>query len=87
MAGVVSFGRTAGASLRPSPGKPKPIGATNVLFGGTGLDVPVYSRETLGGIVEGPAIVVEASTTILIPKLWSIEPTQGNHLVMERNSK
>ena len=87
MAGVVSFGRTAGASLRPSSGNPKPIGATNVLFGGTGLDVPVYSRETLGGIVEGLAIVVEASTTILIPKLWSIEPTQGNHLVMERNSK
>ena len=87
MAGVVSFGRTAGSSPRPSSGNPKPIGTTKVFFNGTALNVPVYSRKDLGGVVEGPAIVVEESTTILVPKFWSIEPIQGNHLVMKRNSK
>jgi N-methylhydantoinase A len=85
MAGVVSFGRTSGFLPQPSLGDLKPINETKVLFDGKAFGVPVYSRRDLGGAVPGPAIVVEESTTTLVPKSWSIEPIKGNHLVMERN--
>ena len=43
--------------------------------------------ESIEKKIEGNAIVLEKSTTIIVPREWSILPTKGDHLIMERNSK
>ena len=85
MAGIVSFDRTDSMVQVSQTSTSKPIGETRVLFNREPYNVPIYSRSNLGSRVNGSAIIIEESTTILVPDSWSIEPVRGNHLVMERH--
>jgi 5-oxoprolinase (ATP-hydrolysing) len=46
---------------------------------------PVYRREAIAGTkVNGPAIIVEANTTVVIEPGWQAEVTENQELVLER---
>ena len=83
MAGIVSFDRTRVEPPKRQSEHAKIIGESNVVFDGQLMTIPIYGRHDLGTIVEGPAIVIEDSTTILIPQEWSIRPAKEAHLIME----
>ncbi|MED5535810.1 MAG: hydantoinase/oxoprolinase family protein [Pseudomonadota bacterium] len=83
MAGIVSFDRTRVEPPKRQSEHAKIIGESNVVFDGQLMTIPIYGRHDLGTIVEGPAIVIENSTTILIPQEWSIRPAKEAHLIME----
>jgi N-methylhydantoinase A len=87
MAGIVDFEKTKSKLSIIKSGGTKPVGETNVFFNGKSVRVPIYSRESIEKKIEGNAIVLEKSTTIIVPREWSILPTKGDHLIMERNSK
>ena len=88
MAGIVDFEKNKSKlSIIKSGGNDNPIGETKVFFNGKSVSVPIYSRESIEKTIEGYAIVLEKSTTIIVPREWSILPTKGDHLIMERNSK
>ena len=87
MAGIVDFEKTKSTLSTVKSGGTIPVGETIVFFNGKSVSVPIYSRESIEKTIEGNAIVVEKSTTIIVPREWSILPTKGDHLIMERNSK
>ncbi len=87
MAGIVDFEKTKSKLSIIKSGGTNPVGETNVFFNGKSVRVPIYSRESIEKKIEGNAIVLEKSTTIIVPREWSILPTKGDHLIMERNSK
>ncbi|MEE8496007.1 MAG: hydantoinase B/oxoprolinase family protein [Xanthomonadales bacterium] len=49
---------------------------------------PVFSRDRLplGNLIEGPAIIIEANSTIVIEPGWCARLTERNHLVLTRVS-
>jgi 5-oxoprolinase (ATP-hydrolysing) len=51
-------------------------------------DSPVYLREDLqpGDGINGPAIIVEKISTIIIELNWDAQLTSKNHLILQRNS-
>jgi N-methylhydantoinase A len=64
-----------------------PRGSRSVVFRGTGrVDAPVYDRESLpaGQRVEGPAIVEEWTTTIVVPSGWVATVDRVGNIVLER---
>lgn len=85
VAGVVSFDRVGVSQTEPPSGMATPIGEANVVLDGTLRLTPVYARDTIGETVNGPGIVIEDSTTILVPAKWSIRSIDGSHLLMERS--
>ena len=87
MAGIVDFEITKSTLSTVKSGGTNPVGETIVFFNGKSVSVPIYSRESIEKTIEGNAIVLEKSTTIIVPREWSILPTKGDHLIMERNSK
>jgi N-methylhydantoinase A len=56
------------------------------LHGAEATDAPVFERQdlALGQLVEGPAIVEEWSSTILVPPGWMAATDRMGNLVMER---
>jgi 5-oxoprolinase (ATP-hydrolysing) len=57
------------------------------LYGEDGLhDAPIYQRSDLsvGQCVQGPAILAEANTTIVVEPGWQAELTEQGHLVLTR---
>ena len=87
MAGIVDFEITKSTLSTVKSGGTNPVGETIVFFNGKSVSVPIYSRESIEKTIEGNAIILEKSTTIIVPREWSILPTKGDHLIMERNSK
>ena len=87
MAGIVDFEITKSTLSTVKSGGTNPVCETIVFFNGKSVSVPIYSRESIEETIEGNAIVLEKSTTIIVPREWSILPTKGDHLIMERNSK
>jgi 5-oxoprolinase (ATP-hydrolysing) len=56
--------------------------------GETSFVTPVYSRDRLamGNALDGPAIIIEANSTIVIEPGWSARLTGRNHLLLTRIS-
>ncbi len=55
-----------------------------VIFDGRSLDVPIVDRGNLSGRLVGPAIVMEPSTTTVVPPGWELSVGSQGHLIMER---
>ena len=87
MAGIVDFGKTENNISTLKSSRTNPNGEAKVFFNGESFSVPIYYRESLLQPLDGYAIVLEESTTIIVPKNWSISPTLGDHLIMENQSK
>ncbi|RMG58958.1 MAG: hydantoinase/oxoprolinase family protein, partial [Deltaproteobacteria bacterium] len=62
------------------------LGTRKVLFRGDWLETTVFEREKLlpGNEFSGPAIVVEYSSTIVVPPGWSVSVDGFSNLVLER---
>jgi N-methylhydantoinase A len=84
--------RTRKPDLRPSPRKaPRPAQAATlktkpVWFGGKPLRTPIYKREYLppGARLRGPAVIVEYSSTTVIPPDFKCYADEYMNLVLER---
>jgi N-methylhydantoinase A len=90
---IVNLRLTAVAStLRPvdveigTDGQPEPTGHERTRFGAQPLDTPVWHRPSLpaGRQLAGPAIVLEAACTTLVPPGWRADVTSAGHLLMRR---
>ena len=83
MAGIVNFGKKVFETSSNKVTNSKSIGETRVYFGRESFNVPIYYRNDLSKSINGNAIVLEESTTIIVPKKWTITPTNGGHLIMD----
>jgi len=84
IAGIVNFEKIKSPFSSNKSAVTSHVAETNVIFNGKSFNVPIYSRENIGKRIDGHAIVLEKSTTIIVPNEWSIFPTKGDHLIMER---
>ena len=57
-----------------------------VIFNGRSMDVPIVDRADLSGRLVGPAIVMEPSTTTVVPPGWELRVGSQGHLIMERGA-
>ena len=72
--------------LAPREGALAPIARHPVFLDGEWLETPFFERATLraGDALDGPAVIREANTTIVIEPGWQTEVTARNHLVLTR---
>lgn len=69
-------------------GPPKPTGIRRVWLDNAWVDAPIYRRDDLfGGPVDGPCIVEEAFTTLVISKGWRATMTPPGDLIAERTDR
>ncbi len=63
-----------------------PAATERTWFGGEWVETPVYRREELaaGAALSGPAILLEAECTTLVPPGWSATTSQQGHIVLRR---
>lgn len=87
---VTCRARTVGRVARPPLSQLEPAGdggatgTRSVYFRGRGrLETPVYDRAAVRSL-EGPAIVEEWTTTIVVPPSWSARSDRLGNLVLER---
>ncbi|MEX2631331.1 MAG: hydantoinase B/oxoprolinase family protein, partial [Tistlia sp.] len=66
--------------------KPEPRAVRPMYANGAWHDTPVFERDTLqpGDLVEGPAIVLESTSTTVLDPGWRAELSERNHLVLSR---
>ena len=66
------------------PGRPQPLRRTRAYFGGAWRDAAVFRRDDLrpGDSVEGPAIIVESISTIVVEPGWSAEVSERDDIVL-----
>ena len=95
---VLSFGldlASAALPVRPAAGapaafEPTPAGGRRLLDPATGeaLEVPVYWRPELapGAMLDGPAMIAEDDTTILVPPACRARVDGQGHVWLERQS-
>ena len=55
-----------------------------VVFSGAAMEIPIVTRDQLAGCLVGPAIVMESSTTTVIPPGWELYVGPQGQLIMER---
>ncbi len=75
--------------LRSPTARPRPGEAVEVVytrFGGRDLETGVFRRDAMPEEVEGPAIVLEANCTTLVPPDWSARVIEDRHLMLERGA-
>ncbi len=58
-----------------------------VIFDGRSVEVPIVDRADLSGRLVGPAIVMESSTTTVVPPGWELRVGSQGHLIMERGGR
>lgn len=72
----------------PPAAAPPPAGTRRIIDPGTGgpVDAAIYARATLppGARIAGPAVIVEAETSTLIPDGFTAGPNAAGHLLIER---
>ena len=85
LTGIQEFPRAA-ARGRPAGGGGGGAAAAceEVVFGGRALPTAVMGREQITGRLAGPAVVVEPSTTTVVPPGWELSADPSGHLIMER---
>ncbi len=88
---VEAVGRTGIAAERSflSEGAtrdPQPLMTTRLFSGGQWLDAPLFERGHLGAgtLVEGPAVIIEPTSTNVIEPGWQAEMTEQGQLVLRR---
>lgn len=69
----------------PATGSPRPRSRTRAYFDGNWFDTPVYVREDLlpGHRFDGPAIVVEPASTVVVEPGWRAVVAPTDDLVLE----
>ncbi|MYC86170.1 MAG: hydantoinase/oxoprolinase family protein [Acidimicrobiia bacterium] len=58
-----------------------------VIFNGRSMDISIVDRGNLSGRLAGPAIVMEPSTTTVVPPGWELRVASQGHLIMERGGR
>jgi len=85
IAGIVDFpAREAQSERLDGASSTEPLGTQRVVFDGVAVETPVFAREAIQDETVGPAIVVEQSTTTVVPPGWSIARIAGGSLLMTR---
>ena len=66
--------------------KPTAKAEVRIYANGAWHDAPVYEREALqaGDLVDGPAIVIEPTSTTVIEPGWQAQLSERDHLVLDR---
>jgi 5-oxoprolinase (ATP-hydrolysing) len=89
--GVAARGRSANSAAAPRQFTPRaedlaPMARRQVYFDGGWREVAFFARESLrpGDAIDGPAIVCERNTTVVIERGWRAALTAGDDLVLER---
>ena len=69
--------------------KPTPLEQVNTTMAGKTLATPVYNRDALhyGHQITGPAIIIEANSTIIVEPDWQAQCLQGGELLLSRDSE
>lgn len=85
LTGILEFPRAAARGLPAGGGGGGAAAACEeVVFGGRALPTAVMGREQITGRLAGPAVVVEPSTTTVVPPGWELSADPSGHLIMER---
>ena len=71
---------------RPLDQLPKPIEIVPVFTDNKWQDTPIFQREDLQpqDNIEGPAIIVEKISTIMVEPHWNAKLTEHNHLILSK---
>ena len=71
---------------RPIESPPEPVEIVKIFTGEKWHDTPVYRREDLqvGDLINGPAIIVEKISTIVVEPNWQAKLNEWNHLILQR---
>jgi 5-oxoprolinase (ATP-hydrolysing) len=66
----------------------EPMARVTMYSGGAAHATPVYGRDALiaGDVLQGPAIVIEPTGTVVIEPGWRGEVTRRNHMVLARET-
>jgi 5-oxoprolinase (ATP-hydrolysing) len=90
---VAARGRNADPGARPAiraarPGPLEPIASRPVYFDGEWRDTPFFRREDLrpGDTLDGPAILCERNTTLVIEHGWRATLTPRDDLLLDRRA-
>ena len=86
LTGILEFAQGPGGGGESGTGEAVDV-REEVIFGGRALEVPVVARDHLAGRLAGPAIVMESSTTTVVPPGWELWVGSKDHLVMERTGE
>jgi N-methylhydantoinase A len=74
----------------PPAAAPAPSGRRSLIDPGTGtaLEAAIYERATLpaGARIQGPAVIVEAETSTLVPQGFQAGPNAAGHILIERTA-
>ena len=65
------------------------VGSRKAFWRATGwVDCPLYNRPELavGQIVEGPVIIEEYGSTVVVPKSWSVSADAYGNLILNKNA-
>jgi 5-oxoprolinase (ATP-hydrolysing) len=75
--------------LRPSGMKLTPATITTLFTDGSSHSAPIYKRDTLqpGDRINGPALIAEPNSTIVIDPQWTALYTDTGNLVLTREAK
>jgi len=74
------------AAAGDTPPLPAPLARVAMVSVGASNETPVYDRATLkpGHRIDGPAIVIEATSTTIVEPGWQAEITVRDHVVLTR---
>ncbi|MFI7128182.1 hydantoinase/oxoprolinase family protein [Nonomuraea sp. NPDC050153] len=74
------------AAVPPGTGAPRPASGRQVLLAGIWHDAHVHLRESLGvgDAFDGPAIVEQDDTTVVVPPGWSADVDEAGNLHLRR---
>ena len=86
---VIGGTDTAEDPLIPDPGygaEPRPVARRPVVFGGATHETAFFERAGLapGNRISGPAVIVEATSTIVLEPGWCARMSERGHLTLER---
>ncbi len=72
-------------SVKMDPVTAVSLASEQVRFSGTWMETPVFDRDALqsGSVISGPAIIVEANSTIVIEPRWTASLLSQNEFLLE----
>jgi len=90
---VAARGRSDAAPPPPASnaeriGAPQPHSTRKVYFDGAWIQAPFFGRANLrsGDRVDGPAVIYEHNTTVVVEAGWAASMQPGEHLVLEKTA-
>jgi 5-oxoprolinase (ATP-hydrolysing) len=89
--GVTATGRSpaqrgAARTFAPRAAALSPVARRPVFFEGRWIDTPFFERESLrpGDALEGPAVICERNTTVVVENGWRATLTEADNLVLDK---